>query len=162
MPEGISYGPNGDTLCGLGKWNGTNWELVAEINGDALFKDIVSYGGKIVVGGLIYPLDHLSQWDGESWSPVCSLPDDMQEFNSISDLHVFNDELFIAGSFWAVDSVTETIGIVRFDGESWHNMQTDDFMNFSAPNPVETVQDYNGELYIGVVFWFSAIRTLGI
>jgi hypothetical protein len=149
---GYYYSPNGDTLCGLVKWNGTNWDLIAEINGDAFFNDIVFYGGNIVVGGIIYPLDHLSQWNGESWSSVCSLPEDMQQFNSISDLHVVNNDLFIAGSFYSVDSVTETIGIVRFDGENWHDLQTDDYMNFSAPDPVEVAQDYNGELYIGGSF----------
>lgn len=159
---GYYSAPNGDTLCGLSKWNDSTWELFADINGNAFFSDIVSYDGDIVVGGNINSLNHLSKWDGETWSSVGTLTADVQQYNSTYDLHVFNGQLFIGGFFYGFGD--NGFGIVRYDGENWHDMQTTN-LNIGSDVDVTAIQDFNGELYVGggfVCFEDDPFPTFGI
>jgi trimeric autotransporter adhesin len=150
---GTLYTPEGDTVRGVHRWNGTNWELLAPLD-DTLFGSvnaITRYKENIIAGGKFWMFhDNLStniaKWNGTQWE---ILGNSNWGFlgGPVLDFYVLQDTLYAAGWLVSIDSIF-TIGIAKWDGTAWSDMNT--WVELSHGNyKVNALAYYNGELYVG-------------
>ena len=103
---------------------------------------LIIYHDELYMSGLFSSSlgNNIQKWDGTSMSSVGSgIGTDWQIF----DMTVFNDELYIVGSFTMVDGIPAQY-IARWNGSVWNPVSNDVFNNV-----ITTVGSYNNELYIG-------------
>jgi len=82
----------------------------------------------------------ISTWDGHEWKFIAEfaaqgseLPDGSSSdemHTEISDIVVYNDELYICGPFESVNSMPGTNGIVKWDGTTWSAVPGNPIINF--------------------------------
>ncbi|MCC7505281.1 MAG: T9SS type A sorting domain-containing protein [Saprospiraceae bacterium] len=111
------------------KWDGDNWEGFAfpVYNNDyPIAQDAVWYKGKLYLGGgFPFPVDNsyildIASFDGQGWSAVENGITG-GGWHGIFDMEVYKDELYVCGTFRAVDG---NIGnkIMRWNGEQWNDV----------------------------------------
>lgn len=87
-------------------WNGTTWSQ-AQTSGNCL----CMYKGELYVG----TSSTVKKWTGSNLVNVgVNYPS-----GSISDLVVFQGDLYACGSFWQLNDQTPAQGIAKFDGNDW-------------------------------------------
>ena len=123
----------------LAKWNGIAWDSVPGMTSFAGL-DIVAmavYHNELVITG-----DQTRKWNGTSWSILGGWIN-----NFPYSLEVYNDELYIAGSFDHADGIP-TGGIARWDGLVWDSVSGPG-LSTSFGDYGSALQTFNGELYLG-------------
>lgn len=126
---------------GIARWDGTAWHDMGNANVGTVTALLVHHGVLYVAGGFINAADDFEigvlAWDGAQWA----IFDDANEFVSIDDIIIFNDEVVIAadrrqpGHPFNRDRI-----VMRWDGAAWQPLG-DEFNS-----PVTTLAVYNGEL----------------
>lgn len=136
----------------LAKWDGATWQTIGnnydfrQVGG--LIDKIIFYNNNLYVAGNFRDpqnnICRLAKWDGATWQFMTS--EVAGSFATIWDLEVYNNELYVAGWFYASDGNAGT-GIMRWDDFQWRNV-AGSVQVLSNPNPI--VKDMcvsNGELY---------------
>jgi hypothetical protein len=148
------------------KKNGANWDPVGlPFDSDVYALD--THYGLLVCGGAfvmsISPidplLDHVAQFDGSAWS---MLGDGLDA--TVYDLHSFNADLY-AGGECRVDSLP-TFGLARLgdDVATWEHLmpnQTGYLNYFDGACRINTIDDANGEVYVGGAFTMPGMMFYG-
>ncbi len=152
------------TVCyGLAKRHGGKWVNVGDRSYPPglepnLF-DICSYQGKLVVAGLITPIDGLGpniiQFNGTAWENVgngiAGCP------GSISALEVYHDELYVGGGLM-VSAGAVGHGLVRWNGSQWHDVggNLHDLVNSTNYNAsANCFLVHEDKLYVGGSFSYA-------
>jgi len=136
---------NGVAAYHIARWDGSIWHSL-----DTTFwypqTAIVcahEYQGALYVGGTLVnwdgSIENLAKWNGISWQPVGGNAL-AGGFSSLSCFEVYNNDLYIAGSF------TSVVGkhIARWNGFQWLPVSQDFQTSTSA---IFDLQIFNGELY---------------
>lgn len=129
-------------------WNGFQWEPLEngiQGSGDEWVTDMVEYKGDLYVSGRFFrgPFieNHIARWDGIRWWPVGG----GVQGQIIYDMHVFNDQLWVAGIFDSAGKVPAE-HIARWNGSTWCGFKS----TFS--NILICLGDYENDLYVGGAF----------
>jgi hypothetical protein len=136
---------------GIAKWNGTFWSafntpLPWTDATSGIITTMIEFQGELYIGGNINTgfggLHELVKWDGNNWvNPGINF---LGGFAYISDLKIYNNELYVAGCFRVSDGNLSN-HIVRFDGLSWKDVGGG-MLEFSNGNDaiykIETNQGY--------------------
>jgi hypothetical protein len=170
------------TANSIAKWNGTTWSAVG--NGIESFIHYVQcfavYNGELYAAGPYYwdggVADHFSiiKWNGSNWSDFATIPASYTLDGALGDIlcmKVYNGELYIAGAFFGVDSIT-TSQIAKWNGTYWSAVGSGiNFESFpfggdsdgSAYSFVKSLEVFQGALYAtGRFFHCDTISTAGI
>lgn len=154
--SGRFYQTNGDgtgsTQVHIIKWDGQdNFEYLPQaFFGGALTAvfDMEIYQGKLVVAGSFNegssqsPSNYIMTWDGNEWAPLFGNGTN----GAVSELKVFGDKLFFAGSFTQLfrdDGVYSASRIAYFDGEQAYRL-SESVINWS----IGDFEFFQGKLYI--------------
>ncbi|MBI1287166.1 MAG: T9SS type A sorting domain-containing protein [Flavobacteriales bacterium] len=150
---------DGKPIRGIAHYNGIEWDsLGAGIDGlDTLNNPprntlgFCRYQGLLYVGGTFYSVGNvkaprIATWDGNSWDSLSVQGFEIGVSGSVYDLCVYNDDLYVAGSFSTVAGLPGTEGIARWDGAQWSSVNFPQYTYFSQ---VYALAVYQGELYVG-------------
>jgi hypothetical protein len=104
---------------GMQRWDGSQWHAVP---GGFNNFSMTIWDGKLI-SGFLDPM----AYDGKSWTMLPGWSWDPKgaavgNFEYV----VFEDDLIVCGQFENAAGIPEADGLVRFDGTSWHAMETDD------------------------------------
>jgi len=115
---------------GIARWNGNTWNTLT--NGSFLQTcvfDIVEYNGK-----MYFTSDKLYEWNGSNFTDFTYFNVNYQQTMPVggTDLHVFNNELYIVGNN----------DILKFNGTNFSQIDDDNLT-------VNCIEDFNNEIYIG-------------
>ena len=145
---------------GLARWDGGSWHRVLDVpafyvgGGPNLVQDVEVYQGEWYLGGnLSSPARDLVKWNGNTWETVGG--SFLGTFSQVNKLRVYNDRLYVAGSFsrcpeHAGVPTNPGSGIVAWDGTSW-----DDLGGGTCGSPNGSVLSmawWNDELYACGIF----------
>ncbi|MCC7534136.1 MAG: T9SS type A sorting domain-containing protein [Bacteroidia bacterium] len=136
-----------DTIKGIAKWNGIQWDSLGSGLNQAYCETITNYNGELYVGGGFskaggIPAQGIAKWNGLSWDSVSHGSNIW-----IYDFHQYNKELYIGGMFAPVDT-TNSRAIAKRNGNAW----------YSVGNPIWTltqiksIQNFNGDIYAAGFF----------
>ncbi len=141
---------NGLIAAYIAAYDGSGWSAVGipedlELQSTGVVKHMAVLKDKLYISGDFSAntqvLSELVVWDGDHLSDfgrAFSLYAD----NTISELTVINDILYIGGTFNNVVG-TQSSNIIQWDGDSWGIMST------GISGTVLTIEQYNGQIYIG-------------
>ena len=141
--------------CLLSRFDtGINWLLEATIN--APVYSLCVYHNKLYVGGEFtmvngIPAKCLASYDGTSWSEVGGGVDWTQACCAdVRALHVWNDKLYVGGTFDKVGNLDSTNSIACWNDTAWSRLGTGLIQTAPVPNAyVYAIEDYNDEIYVG-------------
>jgi len=136
------------SVNGICTWDGNNYSNLGNgINssGNPVFT-IIRYKGEIYAGGLFE--NGLKKFDGTNWVQLGS---GIGQYSVVSDLMVYNNELYVAGGFDSAGGIPAA-GIAKWDGNNWSV--------FTTPLPgdhpwISSMAFYNNEFYVGGGFGLS-------
>ncbi len=118
---------------GIARWNGSNWNSLGVGNfiQNQILTDIIAYDGN-----LYFTAGKLYKWNGSIIQEVTYFNSSTQSNQSISgtDLHVFNNEMYIA-SFSR---------IIKFDGLNFIDVN-----NSNTIGSINCIDDFNNSLFAG-------------
>jgi trimeric autotransporter adhesin len=151
---GVLLTPEGDTVRGVHRWNGTHWEPFAPISDTSLVATIYTitrYKGNIIAGGMFWMFHenlptNIAKWNGTEWE-ILGNSNWGFLWGPVFDTYVIQDTLYVAGHLVSIDSIF-TIGIAKWDGTAWSDMNTFQELTNSLQR-ANTIAYYNGELYVG-------------
>src|SRR3990167_9270887 len=91
---------NGDTLNGLAKFNGSDWERVS-ISAKGGIGPACVFNNKLILGGEILCSDgkysnRIASWDGTNWN---HLGKGLSSSSWSSEMEVYKNELYVGGAF---------------------------------------------------------------
>lgn len=144
---------------GLARWDGEAWHRVIDVPvfsaGDINYvNDVVKYQDQWYLGGnLLSPARDLVKWSGQSWETVGG--GFLGIFSQVNKLRVYNDRLYVAGSFSRCPEHAGVLsnpgsGVVAWDGSAW-----DDLGGGTCGSPngsVLSIAWWNDELYACGIF----------
>ncbi len=149
---------NGLTVNGIARYNGVNWSSLGtgiilgtsggQVEALKVFNNILYVGGNFTsANGLA--ADYIASWDGISWGNVGAGFD-----NTVSSFGIYNNELYAGGYFYKSGNDTVS-GIGKWDGNIWHPLDNgvSVVVGSSSGHWVKSIQEYNGELYVGGYFF---------
>lgn len=139
---------NGD-IQDLAKWNGTQWVGTGNVDGgNAAIYNMLVYKNELYISGDFNLLGdpqiaahNIARFDGTTWKTVGGGTD-----YQINNMQVFNDYLYIAGTFDHTDGMPIQ-DIARWDGIRWCGY------NSAFDNACNAVGMFRDTLYIGGGFW---------
>jgi hypothetical protein len=131
----------------------------------AVVRCLTVYNNELYAGGDFVnadgiPVYSIAKWNGTNWSAVAGglikARSDYQGFSGIKDMIVFNNELYVAGSFDSIGNVAAS-NLAKWNGQSWsmvgggvkNNRIGSAVANY---NKVWTLHAFNNKLYVGGVF----------
>jgi hypothetical protein len=119
---------------GIARWNGNTWSTLN--NGNYLqscVSDIIEFNGK-----LYFTSGKLYEWNGSNITEFTYFNIDYQQTLPVggSDLHVYNNELYIVGN-----GLTHG-GLLKFDGTNFSQIH-------DGQLSINCIQDFNTNLYVG-------------
>lgn len=152
-----------DTMRHICKWNGESWQMLGNGFSGGGFNDIVDmqeFQGKLYIAGNfsrnngINPGNNLAVWTGEDWEETIDvLHTSLTYGGAIYCMQVYNDELYIGGSFNRVAGIPAS-NFAKFDGNEWCT-----FLDEPLNDIVTSMDVYNNELYIaGLLFEAGGIN----
>jgi hypothetical protein len=118
--------PNGTVVA---KWDGNNWTSVLPqdsfytigIECMAAYNGELYAAGAYMSGGGAPAFFRIMKWDGTNWAVLVTIAP-IQTYDgalgNIYSMTVYNNELYVAGSFYMIDSI-ETYQIAKWNGVSW-------------------------------------------
>jgi hypothetical protein len=122
----------------IARWNGTSWNSLGPGNflQNTMISDIIVFNGN-----LYFTADKLYKWNGSTIQEVTYFNTSTQMIQAVrgTDLHVFNDELYIVS-----DVVGGGGGLLKYDGVNF-TLYKDDVFNFL----MNCVDDFNNSIYVG-------------
>jgi len=144
------------TLGSLGKWDGTELQLVspefANSGANCNIQAMVEYKGELYMGGYFkqangYAGNYMMKWNGTTFSDVGG------GMNArVTCMKVYNDKLYVGGNFTQAGGITSNY-VAMWDGNSWNSITADTFaLNIGAPISVEAINVYHDSLIIGGLF----------
>ena len=161
----------------VAKWDGLSWSALGNGLTGGFFETIVfalavyddGSGPAIYAAGRFtragdVSVNHIAQWDGNTWLDVGDGLDGMQDIDRVNTLCVYDDgdgpALFVGGMFTGAGGV-ESIGIAKWDGHSWSDV------GGGVNRPVRTLTVFDDgtspALYAGGNFWLAGgIRPLRV
>jgi len=143
---------NNDTILGIAKWNGGDWETVGgglmEGNGwtIAVVYTLEIFDNELYVGGLFTSLIdgdtvyNLAKWNGIKWAKAGSGTDGAG-FSYVLNLQVYKSELYAGGNFNSMGS-SNSKRISKWDGVVWSDID-------SINGLVLALSVFENELYVG-------------
>ncbi len=105
----------------IAKYNGTSWSAVGAglsgtVTGMAVYNnELYAFGYQ---GDSIFNNMPMARWNGTTWS---SLPGNNYFYGYVNDATVFQNELYVVGSFYSMGGVSVS-NIARFNGTSWSSV----------------------------------------
>lgn len=143
-------------------WNGTNWSAMgAGLNNDPNYGEILSlavfnnelYAGGYVSSNTAAPINCIAKWNGTSWENVVSSIESFSTNPAISSMTVYNNELYVAGSFTSIGGVLAR-NIAKWNGTTWSSLGNGLVENPTTSNSymVRSMLVFNNELYVGGSF----------
>jgi hypothetical protein len=124
--------------------------LPQEVNGTIF--TMCEYDGKLITGGWFTEAggssaNRIAAWDGSNWSPLGNGVTFNGNIASVSEMIVYQNELYISGAFDTA-GVVPANSIAKWNGSSWFSvgLGTNDF------NTIHAMEIYNNELYIAGTF----------
>ena len=132
---------------GIAKWNGTQWMRVGTGFTD-LVSELETFNGELYVAtntAKIY------KWDGINWTYLmdfnCNTPFCSPAIYCMKNL--YNSQLYVGGYFDLFNNSTVPANnIARFDGNTWSAVGNASFMQYPTWDPVASMTEKNGMLYI--------------
>jgi trimeric autotransporter adhesin len=133
--DGQSWNPFADGLCPA---------LTGAWEREGVIRVLSPYRNRLIAGGFFSFNDdmdrNLAAWNGTSWEPLGSCPDDM-----VTCLLEYEGDLIAAGFFGHMGDVAAS-HIARWDGTEWHPM------GLGIDGPVYTLTIHNDRLIAGGLF----------
>lgn len=138
----------------IARFDGTRWRDVGEFQSNALASvwRLVVWNDTLYVGGQFdeisgSPGNGIAKWDGQQWH---RLNNGVWQGGgpAITDIAVFNNELYVTGWFYIVDGINQgyddwtSKGFAKWDGSRWCTLGT------AASNVMVTMGNFRDELYI--------------
>ncbi|WP_117208617.1 hypothetical protein [Allorhizocola rhizosphaerae] len=120
----------GSTATNIAAWNGVDWSALVGPNGEGADSQVTAmtmFQGELIVGGSFLEaggeiVSGVASWDGTDWEPLVSsngaiglaiLP-----LGFVSDLEVFNGELYAGGAF-PRGGGQDVNNIAKWNGTDW-------------------------------------------
>jgi hypothetical protein len=139
------------TLNGIARWDGTNWNPLANGTNFGGPECMTIYNNDLIAGGSFISITGvpnakgIARWDGFSWHALgggVGIPG-----GDVRAMAVFNGSLYVGGSFTQVDGMPIR-NIARWDGSAWFPVCT----LSTGLSTLWSMTVYNNELYIGGYF----------
>ncbi len=144
---------NNTTIGPIAKWNGLEWKRVGgAVNVQGSVYCMAEYAGEFYIGGSFFLNNgsafNIAKWNGNTWLPVGN--GIAAGANSVRDMVVFENELYVVGNFSQVDNMP-CKNAAKWDGTAWHSLSMNtnsgylscvDFRSASTGRP-------HGEVYAG-------------
>ena len=168
----MAFGPHGELYVGgeftmaggvpanyVAVWDGTSWKPLGSDStngvGDRVYALAVDNMGRVYVGGVFFTaggdtVNKIAMWDGRSWHSLGRGVTSSNSGAGISDICIFNNQVYVAGYFDRADTV-QANNIARWDGTRWYPLGTG---NDNGVNDLvfSIDMDLHGNLYAGGVF----------
>lgn len=161
----------------VARWDGLSWSALGDGLTGGFFETIIfalavyddGTGPAIYAAGRFtqagdVPVNHIARWDGSSWFDVGGGLEGMHDIDRVNALCVYDDGngpgLYAGGMFTGAGGV-ESMGIARWDGNSWSDVGG----GMNRPVRAFTVFDdgTGPALYVGGNFWFAgAVRAVRV
>lgn len=145
---GNIYSPTDSTINDLIKWNGSQWVGVGHIQETSAIYNMLVYKNELYISGDFNLVGdppkathNVARFNGTTWNTVGGGTD-----YQINDMQVFNDYMYIAGTFDHTDGMPIQ-DIARWDGSRWCGY------NSVFDNACNAVGMFRDTLYIGGGFW---------
>jgi hypothetical protein len=173
----------------IAAWDGTDWSPLGNgltnyqfIYGSFIFRDcsnannsslpkvrsLAVYNNELYAAGdFIHadgvPVYSIAKWNGTNWSSVggglVHVNGDIYGYGGIKDMKVFNNELYVVGSFDSIGNIA-AVNIAKWNGTYWssvgggikNDLSYGQFANFARLKQVWALHPYNNNLYVGGVF----------
>src|SRR5690606_25651843 len=121
-PALYAAGSSNTEFDGIGRWNGSRWEMLdSGFDSGSVYALAVYDGGLIAAGSVMAadgsPVSKIARWDGHDWSPLGSGIAGSST-TRVNALAVYDGELVAGGTFTEAGGVTVN-GIARWNGSSW-------------------------------------------
>lgn len=121
-PALYAAGASNTEFDGIGRWNGSRWEMLDSGFDSGTVYALAVYEGDLIVAGSFsaadgIPVSKIARWDGQEWSPL-GTGIAGSSTTRVSALAVYNGELIAGGTFTEAGGVTVN-GIARWNGSSW-------------------------------------------
>lgn len=143
----------------LAKWDGTKWNPIGpDFNGAV--RALTSYRGRLIAGGNFTFIgstfvNRIAEWDGAIWQP---LQDGV--YGNVEALAVHEGSLIVGGQFTYVSGPILSRKVARWDGVTWHSMNTPESSSYSV---VRDITVYNGKLVVmGSFLWGNGMAGVAI
>jgi len=150
----ISY-RGGRYVVDVALWDGERWETIGET--DDYVSALATFEGKLVAAGNFsvaggVAVNSIATWDGSSWAPLGEgisayyvlLAPFFHLQGGVSQLVVFDGDLYATGAFIDDTSGSLVHGVKRWDGSTWEFTQTS--------SGVTAAVVYDGRLVVGGFF----------
>ncbi len=120
----------GNTATNIAAWNGVAWSALAGPNGEGADDQVSAmtlYQGKLIVGGSFLQaggetVSGVASWNGVDWEPLVSsngaIGVAILPLGFVSDLEVYNGELYAAGAFSRAGG-QDVSNIAKWNGTDW-------------------------------------------
>lgn len=146
-------------MWGIASWNGTIWDSLGSgidnypqgPSQPGPIKSMARYGSNIYVGGGFLRAGNqpgtnaFARWNGIQWDSVPGAK--MTYGNTLSDIIVTNNELYVCGGFDSVGSLPANC-LAKWDGTTWQAVGNNyNFRNLGGV--LYKMKFYNGSLYVG-------------
>jgi hypothetical protein len=138
-------GLDGIGVSTLQKWNGTTWVASGPFQDPILTLYVDPVSNTFYAGGYFTsPGKYVAKLNGSTWVGVGNLTAGSSSFPGVKAIHVFNNELYVGGTFGGGSAVQY---VARFNGTSFVSLTT------NQPNqPVTSFAVQDNYLYVGGAF----------
>lgn len=129
----------------ISSWNGNSWVQLGS-GVDDYVRCLEVFNSELYVGGDFLnaggqPSRFVAKWNGTSWSSAAQMPG---MFGILSDLKVFNNELYAAGMFFISPTSSTTTPVLKWTGSTWVEVGAPS-VNIQVGYVMEV---HNNELYV--------------
>jgi hypothetical protein len=159
---------NGSSIA---KWNGNSWTAIGPENDlyTVSIECVAVYNGDLYTAGAYYAIGgggvaeffRITKWNGSAWNNFLTIPASYTLDGALGDIlsmTVYNDELYIAGTFGMMIDTITTYQIAKWNGTNWSavgsGINPEAYPNGgdsdgSGYSFVRSLAVYNGTLYAG-------------
>jgi hypothetical protein len=159
---------NNDTICGIGKWNGTTitgigcgvgWDCHSTITSFyPTTRAVIRYNNDLFLAGGFLTAENnqvngIAKWNGSSWNEIGTGLTYQGNPAGAIGMKIINNELYVFGAFDKINGIPAN-SLAKYDGNMWsavHNFPL--FSNDTMlPNYVDDIEFYKGNLYVCGIF----------
>ena len=143
---------------GVAKWDGTNWSALGE-GVDGWVWALAAVGNNLYVGGQFtragsINATNIAKWNGTNWEVLGGGVDVSWEPARVQAIYAQGSNIYVGGSFLRAGDVYVE-NIARWDGVTWHDMDTGVSLPDEYPSSWGWVSGITGDgsnIYAGGVF----------